>query len=763
MSKLITNNIKLFNVDQFIESFTEPGFNNYYFYLGRPTPYPQDSAPPTLYDNVQTTLIDSYDYMICGKRITSSDVVQMAPRHDWVANTAYEKYTHDNPELFSSNFYACVNEGSSYSVFKCLDNANGAMSTDAPSASETSAADDFYFTSDGYQWKYMYSITSSQFQKFATSSHIPVFVNSNVVGNAVSGSIDNIEVVSGGSGYASYTSGVFQETRVGGDPLVYALDASSASSNSNFYVNCSLKVTSGVGSGQQKKILGYTVVGGTRRVTIDSPFEVTPTTASGYEITPLATVIGDGTGATARAIVNATSNSIYRIEIVERGQNYTYATVAVTGNTGVINVSSNSTVVTNSAVVKVMLSPKGGHGSNAAAELGARYAGISVEFDSAQSGGRVLDTNDFRVVGILKDPLFANVVLNVSNSTGTFADGELVTQSQGAPVAGIVVTKPGSGYTSSPLVTITGTSITQATANATANSTGRVSSIEVINRGSGYITPSVTIASPPAKTFDANTNVSNSSSFITIANNVFQNNDIVRYLVAAGNTPVGGLANNTLYYVVQANTTGVKLSSSLNGSAISLTAGVTELGHSLTGETAEAAVIVDSYKMTTARGTVYSANDSVVKLTNAYGYFVTGNNSVSVLYGETSGFTAVCDTVTQPSLYFDQTYKVVGSFQTAQQFTEDELVVQGTNGNGYLYYSNTSVARLVNKKGVINQSDIETSYYINGSNSAAQFLVSGVVPADLVHGSGDVIYTENFTPITKSPGQTETIKLVLEF
>lgn len=601
MSKLITNNLRLFNVDQFIESFSEPNFNIYYYFIGSPLPFPQDNAPPILYDNVKTTLLDPFDNMICGKRITANDVVQMVPRHNWTSGDVYTKYTHDDDSIFSEPFFVLVDEGSSYSIFKCLDNNKGANSIDAPLSTETSANDDFYFTSDGYQWKYMYSITQTTFDKFATDSYVPVVVNANVVANAVSGSIENIEVVNSGNGYASYCNGVIQDARVGGNPLVFAIDPLTASANANFYINSALKITAGPGSGQQKYITGYTVAGSARRVTVDSPFTTAPTTQSSYEITPLVTITGDGTGAVARAIVNASSNSISKIEIVNRGQNYSYAGVVVTGNTGVINVSSGTAITANNATAKVIISPKGGHGSNAAAELGARYVGISTTFDSTLSGDKVVDKNQFRTVGIIKDPLFANVVLNISSSTGTFTDGETITQSQS------------------------------------------------------------------------------------------------------------------------------------NGNF-------------------------------TARGIVYSANSSVVKLVNAYGYFLTGNSTVNLLLGSNSAYTAICDTVTQPTTYFDQTYKVVGTLTSQATFVEDELVTQaGTNGNGYFYSSNNTVVRLVNKKGTLNQSDISTTYSIVGSNSGAVFDVSGLVEADVVHGTGDVIYIENFSPLSKNTGQTETIKLILEF
>ena len=864
MSKLITNNLKLFNVDNFIESFTEPNYNIYYYFLANPRPYPSDSSPPTLYDNPQTTEIDVYDNMICGKRITSDDVVRMTTRRDWVSGTVYSPYSHDRTDLFTSNFYVVHPESGSYHVFKCIDNNNGASSTVAPLLTLTAADDDFYFTADGYQWKYMYSITSTQYSKFATADFIPVYVNANVVGNAVSGAIQSIQLTKAGTGYSSYANGFFQEVTVGGNPLVYAIDPTTASSNANFYINSAIKITSGPGSGQQRLITGYTVSGSTRRVIVNSAFSTAPTTASKYDISPLIQITGDGSGASARAVVNATSNSIQSVEITSRGEGYTYASVVITGNTGVINVSTGSTT-TNTAEAKVIISPAGGHGSNAAAELGSRNVGMSAEFDSTLSGGKVVDENDFRVVGIIKDPLFANVILAVSNGTGTFSDGEVVYQSQGSPIAGIVITNPGSGYSSNATVTISGTSSVLAIANASSNSTGRISQINISNTGQGYIAPDITISAPAALTFNGNTSVSNTDDFIVITNNVFQNNDTVRYLVATGNTAVSGLSNNLTYYVVSANSTGVKLSSTLNGSAINLTAGVSETGHSLTGvaissvsktfnantqvsnandfisivgnvfennyivsylvaagntavsglsnntnyyvvsanssgvklsstfgggainltasstsETghtltgnisttavATAVAVVDTNKTTTAFGVVTFANSSVVRLSNSFGIFVTGNSSTSVLAGNTSGYIATCDSVTQPTTYFDQTYKVIGTMG-ANEFIEDESILQSTNANGYFYSqsgtgANTRTVRLVNKRGTINQSDVSVNYTINGVTSGGALTVSALAEPDLVHGSGDVIYIENFSPVEKTAGQTETIKLILNF
>ena len=91
--------------------------------------------------------------------------------------------------------------------------------------------------------------------------------------------------------------------------------------------------------------------------------------------------------------------------------------------------------------------------------------------------------------------------------------------------------------------------------------------------------------------FNANGDVANTTDFISITNNLFANGDHVTYLVEAGNTAISGLTNNTIYYVVTANTTGLKLASSYGGANINITAGVTEYGHTI------AAINVASYPL----------------------------------------------------------------------------------------------------------------------------------------------------------------------
>lgn len=424
--KLITNNFRLTNARAFMERATA---NNgvYYMFVGKHTSFPNDAIPPTPVEDVKDTVIDVYDNMLYGKRITSADVKEMVARYNWTSGTVYSKYAHDDATISTKKYFVVVYNSGSYDVFKCLDNNGNKASTIAPSRLQTSPDDDFYFTSDGYQWKFMYTIDNTTMTKFATTTHIPVVANTQVSGNATPGAIDVISVVSGGARYNSYTSGTFQAISVGGNTLIHTIEPTAAANN-DFYVGCSIKITAGSGSGEQRKVMNYIVAGSTKRIVLDTPFTVQPTTSSDYEITPSVTVVGDGYGAVARALVNAVSNTIYRVEMTERGAGYSWAKATVTGNTGILS-TSNALLSVTSASLKPIISPPGGHGHDAAAELNGHMIGVSVKFTSSESDGRVINENDFRQIGLIRDPLFANVEVSYTDAVGAgFDDGEVVLQ-----------------------------------------------------------------------------------------------------------------------------------------------------------------------------------------------------------------------------------------------------------------------------------------------------------------------------------------------
>jgi len=441
MSKIVSKSFSKHVAEQVIESLSEPANNIYYIAASKHTPYTggDDSTPSPTETNLEFQ-VRPYQEIVFGKKIQASDVSLVVPRHNWTTNTAYAMYDNNDPELYSKEFYAAVDAGSFYYVYKVLDNNNGAVSTVQPTSTVESACN-FITTGDGYKWKLMYRMPEATFEKFATSDFMPVVTSANVSGNSVSGAIDVIKVSNPGSGYLSVLSGSFtvddlrDAIPTGGGEFSYRLN-SNAASNSDFYTGSAIYINSGTGSGQLKSIINYDAA--TRVITVNNAFSTAPSTDSQYLVTPNIVITGDGSGAAGYAVIASNStvnNFVSKVVMINRGSNYTYADALVRGNTGGVAVSTS---------VSPVIPPIGGHGTNAAVELGSDALTISVQFSNNESGF-VSTFNDYRQIMILKDPYFDNVTLTLGSESGTFSVGETINQVNYAKVIGTVSTNTSTG------------------------------------------------------------------------------------------------------------------------------------------------------------------------------------------------------------------------------------------------------------------------------------------------------------------------------
>lgn len=110
---------------------------------------------------------------------------------------------------------------------------------------------------------------------------------------------------------------------------------------------------------------------------------------TGYNTAPSITITGDGVGATANATLNG--NIVSAINMVNVGSGYRYANITISGGGGT------------NAAARAIISPKGGHGSNARIELGGYYVMINARLENEEGGVFPVD-NDFRISGLVKDP-----------------------------------------------------------------------------------------------------------------------------------------------------------------------------------------------------------------------------------------------------------------------------------------------------------------------------------------------------------------------
>ena len=423
-TRLIPNYYKYNSAQNFVDSFSETGVNGNFYYVFAGNHLPYTNTIPTIYDNVSNTVNDVYRNMIFGKQVQTTDVALMIRRVDYETNKPYDMYDDRDQALENKDFFVIVNDGGYFNVFKCLENNRGANSTVSPSASLIGTDGIMYSAADGYTWKYMYTVDVTAYDKFSNDKYVPFRANSEVAAAAIPGAIDAIKVEERGAGYANYIqTATFNDAdrHLFGNTLYYGINgATGASSLDDFYRGCIFGITSGKGSGQYRVIDAYEVTGATKYVQLQSSFTVEPDNSSTYSIYPGVYIYGDQTesvNASAWAYVNPTGNTISRVEVIQPGSDYKVATANVFAHTSV--------GVTSPATVRPILPPPGGHGANAAEELYCSRAAISVKFTTSESN-TIPSTNQFRQIGVLLNPTYANVTINYSTATAGFTAGETV-------------------------------------------------------------------------------------------------------------------------------------------------------------------------------------------------------------------------------------------------------------------------------------------------------------------------------------------------
>jgi hypothetical protein len=220
MSAIVTNKFRINNALQFFESFGEATPTVYYLFVGRPQAFGSgtgggtDTAPPTPVDNtVSETMF--YRDMIAAKKITSSDVSYVVPRHDWVTGTVYDYYRGDYGATVNASTVTLVGGGtdpfattakmfvrsSANNVYKCMWNNGGVASTIEPTGTSTSELT----TADGYVWKYMYTLTATELTDFLTTDFMAVHTDGTVSSAATDGAVRHYHVATGGAGYSDGT------------------------------------------------------------------------------------------------------------------------------------------------------------------------------------------------------------------------------------------------------------------------------------------------------------------------------------------------------------------------------------------------------------------------------------------------------------------------------------------------------------------------------------------------------------------------------
>jgi hypothetical protein len=410
-----------------------------YAVLGNTADWVNEPEPSFVLDTEQNLQYEQHRRFIGAKKIDVGSVSHVVPRYDWGSGTVYSMYRDTDSDMFQRQYYVLTDQ---YNVYKCLYNNKGSASTVKPTGFSTLP----FTTSDGYSWKYLYTISLGEADKFLTSVHMPVKTivtpdtspeqtrQQAVQNAAVNGAIEIVETVNLGSGYHQVANAVVE---VGGRNTLKISGAGDggASPIQGFYNGASVYISSGTGVGQLRRIVHWS--GSTKTLTVNTAFSTTPNTDSRVIISPTVTIIGDGSNAQAYSRVNPATGSIANVSVISVGSQYTRAKAIITSNS----------IHGSGATANAVISPVGGHGSNPVRELAADKILLNVQFNgsegvSATGAGYIPSNTEFRTLSILKDP-----VLKV-NSNNVFVEVEAIANTSNSPSTLRFTTRATISYTS---------------------------------------------------------------------------------------------------------------------------------------------------------------------------------------------------------------------------------------------------------------------------------------------------------------------------
>lgn len=411
MAEILSNSFKTDVTRLFINDLAN---NDYYVFVsGIDTFSPEDA---------QSSKVGFLERTLFGKKILPADIHFMVKYYPWQVGQVYVEYD-DAVDLTDQRFYAVVgpndNDTGDYRVFKCLNNNNGGTAATPPNYDATNT-NQIYLTADGYVWKYMYVISSLEFDAYNAIGYVPITptpnpndpvptTDSTISDIVVTNPLDNF-------GYDEYTGGLIQTPFASGTLIVTPF-SDNWNPVTNYFTGQYIYTTNpGTGVSRLFQITYYSFNEATGNAEIRVGAELltgvaTPDLAgvasnANFKILPRLDVTGDGTGAVA--IPNIVSNRITSITVLDEGSGYTNAitTIVDPGSNSFLPEDETTTDVR--ALIRPRLSPPGGHGFNLIDELRCKHFSF-YGYITAEDNLAIGDVNTYGGVGIVRSPEFDSV------------------------------------------------------------------------------------------------------------------------------------------------------------------------------------------------------------------------------------------------------------------------------------------------------------------------------------------------------------------
>lgn len=242
--------------------------SNYYIGIGRSQDW-NATDTPTIPTN---TAKDERDFRLNMQSVKKiEDVSFVAPRYNWASGSIYTSY---NNALvgYSTNPHYVITDNNS--VYICLQQAKSASGAAQPSTTKPTGSLTVPFkTIDGYVWKFLYTLSAADANRFLSANYIPVkkilstdgsssandIEQESIQNAAIAGQIGSIAITSGGTGYTSAPAvtilgdGVSAEATAtvssGAVVKIDIRDSDSTVLNGNGYQFANIVLSGGGGSG----------------------------------------------------------------------------------------------------------------------------------------------------------------------------------------------------------------------------------------------------------------------------------------------------------------------------------------------------------------------------------------------------------------------------------------------------------------------------------------------------------------------------------
>lgn len=748
LTDALQNNFKTQFAKELKETFDPVSEDNYYLFFGNALPWADETTPPTVVDSVSEHF-DALRNGLFAIRIDSRNTAIVVPRINWTSGVVYDQYDHtlDLHDVDNLKRYYVIADGDR--VYKCLSNNGGSASTTKPSFTGTY----IFTTADGYKWKFLYKLTEEQ-KDFLTDEYIPVFVsekNSDEVGQlqydvqtkAVDGEIYRVDITntsSVGTYDVAFPSGVASIPKkvalAGASTIVVDDTDSNIELTANAYDGYMFYVSAGVGPevGQLRRITDYSenATTGEWEITLDSPLEYdvfgkNTSDRSQFRILPEILIHGDGVNVNAYMTVdgNKKPDSVY---ILNGGKEYKYAYATFP-----------TTITGTEPTAKIYISPKGGHGSNPIEELDASRIMIRLMNENIENQPEIINVNDFRQFGIVKNPILNDNSLRVAGDEYDRKTTIRIRKPYG-------LTAEYYDFASASPTFKVGNYVYGFESNAVAE----VDSWELdSNRSSGTLilkntSKNFNLPSTIQQLVRINMGSSGASGDFIVNENVTQYNDVV-----------GATASGAVKYWDAANYELVlRLSATGSYTAIPFT---TETSNPIIGQSSKA-YHYDYLNLEDEGGELIGTFGTTSGLFNKL------NNTTKIARID-EGVNTYIDVSETPVYRMTTIMEVAGAGLDESTFTLDDGITQ-TNSR---LFTTANVASWTPDSGGGTGSLVLTNVvgsFVSGDTFDApsgEYTINSITEPDLVIGSGEVLYIQNIRPIDRQSRQREEFRISIGF